>query len=88
MADDAFECDRIQREAEVTGICKIVPPKGWRPHFAIDLNDETNMFETRLQRIHQLQVLHIVLIRVLCVSIAKRLNHDTPFAIAARTGVR
>lgn len=75
----------------MTGICKIVPPKGWRPHFAIDLNDETNMFETRLQRIHQLQVPHIVLIRalhVLCASIAKRLNHDTPFAIAARTGVR
>lgn len=47
---------RIQREAEVTGICKIVPPKGWKPHFAIDMDDDANVFETRLQRVHQLQV--------------------------------
>lgn len=33
-----------------------MPPEGWRPFFAIDLNDEANTFETRLQRIHQLQV--------------------------------
>lgn len=46
----------IQREAEVTGICKIVPPKGWKPHFAIDLEDDSNTFETRLQRVHELQV--------------------------------
>ncbi|KAF1329798.1 Histone demethylase, partial [Globisporangium splendens] len=55
FADPIQYITRIQREAETTGICKIVPPAGWNPPFAIDLDDESNTFETRLQRIHQLQ---------------------------------
>ncbi|KAJ0407651.1 hypothetical protein P43SY_010192 [Pythium insidiosum] len=46
---------RIQPLAERTGICKIVPPRGWRPKFAVDLSNDSIRFETRLQNIHQLQ---------------------------------
>jgi hypothetical protein len=56
-----MQCDlpgSIRKEAERTGVCKIVPPNGWRPPFAIDLSDERVTFETRQQRIHELQVSH------------------------------
>lgn len=33
-----------------------MPPSGWRPPFAINLSDERVAFETRQQRIHELQV--------------------------------
>lgn len=45
----------IRHEAEKTGVCKIVPPTGWKPTFAINLDDPNVTFDTRLQRIHELQ---------------------------------
>ncbi|PON84593.1 Autoimmune regulator [Trema orientale] len=45
---------RIRPEAEPYGICKIVPPKSWKPPFALNLDSFT--FPTKTQAIHQLQV--------------------------------
>ncbi|CAN4077732.1 unnamed protein product [Withania somnifera] len=44
---------KIRPEAEKYGICKIIPPKSWKPPFALDLNSFT--FPTKTQAIHQLQ---------------------------------
>ncbi|XP_019264663.1 PREDICTED: lysine-specific demethylase 5B isoform X1 [Nicotiana attenuata] len=44
---------KIRPEAEKYGICKIIPPKSWKPPFALDLNAFT--FPTKTQAIHQLQ---------------------------------
>ncbi|GAB4856855.1 hypothetical protein Ancab_040504 [Ancistrocladus abbreviatus] len=44
---------KIRPEAEPYGICKIVPPKSWKPPFSLDLNAFT--FPTKTQAIHQLQ---------------------------------
>ncbi|CAK9141883.1 unnamed protein product [Ilex paraguariensis] len=44
---------KIRPEAEPYGICKIVPPKSWKPPFTLDLNSFT--FPTKTQAIHQLQ---------------------------------
>lgn len=44
---------KIRPEAEQYGICKIVPPKGWKTPFALDLDSFT--FPTKTQAIHQLQ---------------------------------
>ena len=46
----------IEHEAARAGICKIVPPPGWNPTFAIDLEDDHVHFDTRKQKIHELQV--------------------------------
>jgi histone demethylase JARID1 len=43
----------IRAEAEPFGICQIVPPKEWKPPFAI--NKETFKFPTRIQNIHEMQ---------------------------------
>ncbi|KAK3034555.1 hypothetical protein RJ639_033801 [Escallonia herrerae] len=48
-----FIC-KIRPEAEPYGICRIVPPKDWKPPFALDL--ESFKFPTKTQAIHQLQV--------------------------------
>lgn len=40
-------CPAALQEAEEYGICKIVPPEGWRPPFAIDR--ENFKFNTRIQ---------------------------------------
>lgn len=45
---------KIRPEAEAYGICRIVPPKSWKPPFALDL--DTFTFPTKTQAIHQLQV--------------------------------
>ncbi|KAG6972075.1 hypothetical protein JG687_00001658 [Phytophthora cactorum] len=45
----------IEQEASRTGICKIVPPRGWNPPFAINFEDERAQFGTRKQKIHELQ---------------------------------
>lgn len=45
--------DKIRPGAEPYGICKIVPPKSWKPPFALDLDSFT--FPTKTQAIHQLQ---------------------------------
>ncbi|KAL2348037.1 hypothetical protein Fmac_002037 [Flemingia macrophylla] len=44
---------KIRPEAEPYGICKIVPPKTWKPPFALDLDHFT--FPTKSQAIHKLQ---------------------------------
>ncbi|KAF6162208.1 hypothetical protein GIB67_008337 [Kingdonia uniflora] len=46
--------DKIRAEAEPFGVCKIVPPKSWKPPFALDVDEFT--FPTKTQAIHQLQV--------------------------------
>ncbi|XP_027080412.2 lysine-specific demethylase JMJ17-like [Coffea arabica] len=45
--------DKIRPEAEQYGICKIVPPKCWKPPFGLDLDSFT--FPTKTQEIHKLQ---------------------------------
>ncbi|OQS05345.1 histone demethylase [Thraustotheca clavata] len=40
----------IREEAQQTGICKIVPPKGWRPPFAV--NEKKFRFRTRVQPLY------------------------------------
>ncbi|XP_042755889.1 lysine-specific demethylase JMJ17 isoform X2 [Lactuca sativa] len=44
---------KIRPEAESYGICKIIPPKNWKPPFALDLDKFS--FPTKTQAIHQLQ---------------------------------
>ncbi|KAL3833496.1 hypothetical protein ACJIZ3_008232 [Penstemon smallii] len=44
---------KIRPEAEPYGICKIVPPKSWKPPFVLDKDAFT--FPTKTQAIHQLQ---------------------------------
>ncbi|XP_010545786.1 PREDICTED: lysine-specific demethylase 5C isoform X2 [Tarenaya hassleriana] len=45
--------DKIRPEAELYGICKIVPPESWKPPFALNL--ESFRFPTKTQEIHRLQ---------------------------------
>ncbi|KAL8293089.1 hypothetical protein RQP46_000783 [Phenoliferia psychrophenolica] len=45
--------EMIAPEAKKSGICKIVPPEGWRPPFALDT--ETFRFKTRLQRLNSME---------------------------------
>lgn len=42
----------IKKKAEITGIAKIVPPKGWEPPFNVD--KRRFRFPTRKQSVHQL----------------------------------
>ncbi|KAJ1914399.1 hypothetical protein H4219_004817 [Mycoemilia scoparia] len=44
---------KIRPEAEVAGICKIVPPKGWSPTFSLDVNHFR--FHTRRQQLNSLE---------------------------------
>ncbi|CAI5734834.1 unnamed protein product [Hyaloperonospora brassicae] len=55
FADPIKYIASIEHGAARTGICKIVPPRGWGPTFAIDLEDEHVLFDTRKQKIHELQ---------------------------------
>ncbi|KAI5070351.1 hypothetical protein GOP47_0014694 [Adiantum capillus-veneris] len=52
--DPLVYIEKIRKEAEVYGICKIVPPKQWHPPFTIDR--KTFTFPTKLQAIHHLQM--------------------------------
>ncbi|RLN50172.1 hypothetical protein BBJ29_006123 [Phytophthora kernoviae] len=58
FADPIKYIASIEKEAARTGICKIVPPSGWKPPFAIDLEDEQVTFDTRKQKIHELEEGH------------------------------
>ncbi|KAG3114053.1 hypothetical protein PI124_g7203 [Phytophthora idaei] len=58
FADPIKYIASIEQEASRTGICKIVPPRGWNPPFAIDFEDERAQFGTRKQKIHELQEGH------------------------------
>ena len=43
----------IRPQAEAFGICRIIPPAGWKPPFAIDRH--SFRFKTRIQPVHELQ---------------------------------
>ncbi|KAF0687904.1 Aste57867_20396 [Aphanomyces stellatus] len=47
--------DSIAKEGAQYGVVKIVPPKGWSPPQMIDFNNDTTVFETKLQKVHRLQ---------------------------------
>ncbi|KAI9908289.1 hypothetical protein PsorP6_016452 [Peronosclerospora sorghi] len=55
FADPLKYIASIEPAAARTGICKIVPPRGWNPTFALNLQDDRKQFATRRQNIHQLQ---------------------------------
>ncbi|KAG0015392.1 hypothetical protein BGZ80_009887 [Entomortierella chlamydospora] len=45
--------DSIRPEAEKAGICKIIPPEGWKPTFALDT--EVFRFKTRIQKLNSME---------------------------------
>ncbi|GJJ76629.1 [histone H3]-trimethyl-L-lysine4 demethylase [Entomortierella parvispora] len=45
--------ETIRPEAELAGICKIIPPEGWKPPFALDT--ETFHFKTRIQKLNTME---------------------------------
>jgi histone demethylase JARID1 len=45
--------NHIRPQAEKHGICKIIPPKNWKPKFCIDMN--TFRFRPRVQRLNELE---------------------------------
>ncbi|GAA6012387.1 hypothetical protein JCM11491_004316 [Sporobolomyces phaffii] len=53
FADPMEYIEKIAPEAKQYGICKIVPPQGWRPPFAID--SETFRFKTRVQQLNSME---------------------------------
>ena len=54
FADPLGYINKIRPDAEKYGICKIVPPKQWRPHCLVNL-DNTKKFATKKQQIETLQ---------------------------------
>ena len=49
--------NHIRPKAEKYGICKVIPPKNWKPKFSIDMN--TFRFRPRVQRLNELEVNHL-----------------------------
>ncbi|KAF9576363.1 hypothetical protein EC968_009337 [Mortierella alpina] len=45
--------ESIRAEAEKAGICKIIPPEGWKPTFALD--SEVFRFRTRIQKLNSME---------------------------------
>ncbi|KAF8977172.1 hypothetical protein BGZ46_007589, partial [Entomortierella lignicola] len=45
--------ESIRPEAEKAGICKIIPPDGWKPPFALDT--EVFRFKTRIQKLNSME---------------------------------
>ncbi|KAF9941972.1 hypothetical protein BGZ65_000313 [Modicella reniformis] len=45
--------ENIRPEAEKAGICKIIPPEGWKPAFALDT--EVFRFKTRIQKLNSME---------------------------------
>jgi len=54
FADPLEYIKKIRREAERYGICKIIPPKDWKPPFNLDFRK--TRITTRRQRVDRLQV--------------------------------
>ncbi|GAA5968292.1 hypothetical protein JCM11641_003799 [Rhodosporidiobolus odoratus] len=53
FSDPMEYIEKIAPEGKQYGICKIVPPEGWRPPFAIPT--ETFRFKTRLQQLNSME---------------------------------
>ncbi|KAM0792393.1 hypothetical protein ACM66B_005073 [Microbotryomycetes sp. NB124-2] len=53
FADPMKYIQSIAPQAKEYGICKVVPPEGWRPPFALDT--ETFRFKTRLQQLNSME---------------------------------
>ena len=53
FGDPLAYINQIRGEAECYGICKIVPPKAWRPAFCIDM--DSFKFTPRVQRLNELE---------------------------------
>uniref|UniRef100_A0A5K3EJI0 [histone H3]-trimethyl-L-lysine(4) demethylase n=4 Tax=Mesocestoides corti TaxID=53468 RepID=A0A5K3EJI0_MESCO len=51
--DPLLYLEKIRPIGQETGICKIIPPKGWNPPFAVDVN--TFKFTPRIQRLYELE---------------------------------
>ncbi|KAF9179557.1 hypothetical protein BGZ50_006854 [Haplosporangium sp. Z 11] len=45
--------ESIRPEAEKAGICKIIPPEGWKPAFALDTS--VFRFKTRIQKLNSME---------------------------------
>jgi len=52
--DPLLYINSIRPIAEQYGICKIIPPKYWKPKFSLDMN--TFKFTPRVQRLNELEV--------------------------------
>jgi len=52
--DPLLYINSIRPIAEQYGICKIIPPKYWKPKFALDMN--AFKFTPRVQRLNELEV--------------------------------
>ncbi|KAJ2355615.1 hypothetical protein H4S02_012908, partial [Coemansia sp. RSA 2611] len=53
FADPLAYIQKIRPEAEASGLCKIVPPEGWNPPFALDTSKFR--FRTRVQQLNSLE---------------------------------
>ncbi|KAJ2744556.1 hypothetical protein GGI20_002873 [Coemansia sp. BCRC 34301] len=53
FADPLAYIKKIRPEAEASGLCKIVPPEGWNPPFALDTTKFR--FRTRVQQLNSLE---------------------------------
>ncbi|CDS35620.1 lysine specific demethylase 5A [Echinococcus multilocularis] len=51
--DPLLYLEKIRPIGIKTGICKIIPPKGWNPPFAVDVN--SFRFTPRIQRLYELE---------------------------------
>lgn len=54
FTDPLAYINKIRPQAEKCGICKIVPPKSWKPQFCLDKNKFK--FTPRVQRLNELEV--------------------------------
>lgn len=54
FSDPLSYINGIRPIAEKYGICKIIPPKHWKPLFCIDM--DTFKFTPRIQKLNELEV--------------------------------
>ena len=54
FTDPLTYIEGIRHIAENYGVCKIIPPKTWKPPFCIDMN--SFKFTPRIQKLNELEV--------------------------------